>query len=234
MMLDEKRLLESRRTVRRDEVKPSIPAANTAAAIPYQMAIRRTTASASVKVSRSRVSFDPTGILRCCGKRPTRTTRGTNARSVSFSSPMGGTTTRAAATAHRPIPRAEMAVWYPRLTKLARSAVMLLSKSARARSDTSPALRVPAGTRVPTKFNMGSSNRQGIRPPVLPVRRPPGDGGHAGSPFRHVRRSVHADPVHAGPGIAEEHGDPGLLEHVAEDEPIPEDEAVPEHEPVPE
>src|SRR4029453_304598 len=105
-----------------------------------------------------------------------------------------------------------------RLTKLARSAVMD---------------EVPAGTRVPTRFNMGSSNREGMGPPFLPPARPPAEGGRAGSPLRRVRRSIHADPVHAGPGVAEEHGDSGLLEHVSEDETVAQDEAVAEHEPVP-
>lgn len=109
MMLDEKRLLGSLRTVRREEVKPSIPATNTAAASPYQLATRRTTASASVKVSRSRVSFDPTGIRRCCGNRPTSTTSGMNAKSPSRSSPTGGTMTASAAAAQRPRPRAVIA-----------------------------------------------------------------------------------------------------------------------------
>src|ERR671938_1690163 len=59
IMPPEKRLLESRRTERRDEPTPSIPAMKTAAGRPCQQAVRRMIASESVKVIFSRVNLEP-------------------------------------------------------------------------------------------------------------------------------------------------------------------------------
>src|SRR5688572_32890952 len=61
MIAEEKRLLERRRVVRLDEVKPSTPAKNMAGNRPNQKAIRSTMESARVKVILSLVNFNPNG-----------------------------------------------------------------------------------------------------------------------------------------------------------------------------
>src|ERR1700730_1564475 len=71
MMAAENRLLERRRTWRRDEVKASIPATSTAGPIPYQPAIASTKASISVTVTFSCADFQPVGKRNVRGNRPT-------------------------------------------------------------------------------------------------------------------------------------------------------------------
>src|ERR1051326_1712333 len=78
----EKRLLERRLTVRRDETKASAPATNTAGSVPYQQAIRKTKASERVKVILSRLRLD--GRVKVLGKRLMKMISGTNPIRISL------------------------------------------------------------------------------------------------------------------------------------------------------
>ena len=85
IMPDEKRLLERRRTVRREEVNPSIPARQIAGAGPNQQATTRTNASVRVNVILSCVKLRPTGNRKCCTNIPAVIISGTSERIVSCS-----------------------------------------------------------------------------------------------------------------------------------------------------
>jgi len=84
-MAEEKKLLESRRAVRRDELKPSMPARKTAGASPNEHATRRMKASENVKVILSLVNFKPSGNRKCCMNLPSDITAGTSARNINWS-----------------------------------------------------------------------------------------------------------------------------------------------------
>src|SRR5207244_3982524 len=85
IMAEEKKLLESRRAVRLEEVKPSIPARKTAGATPNEHATRRMKASENVNVILSLVNFKPSGNRKCCTNLPSDISAGTSARNVSCS-----------------------------------------------------------------------------------------------------------------------------------------------------
>ena len=71
----EKRLVDKRRRVRRDETKPSAPATKTAGSVPYEQAMRKTKASERVKVILSRLR--PEGRVKVFGNRPMKIISGT-------------------------------------------------------------------------------------------------------------------------------------------------------------
>ena len=81
----EKRLLESRRTVRSDEIKASNPAITTAGKTPYEHATIRMNASEAVNVIVSFVNLRPNGGVNEVGNIPTTTTSGSTASVINCS-----------------------------------------------------------------------------------------------------------------------------------------------------
>src|SRR5437868_4657799 len=81
IMPAENRLLERRRTLLRDETRPSAPATNTAGNVPYQQAIKKTNASDKVKVILSRLM--PFGSVNVFGNRLIKMISGTKPSKIS-------------------------------------------------------------------------------------------------------------------------------------------------------
>src|SRR2546423_13188243 len=98
----ENRLLERRRTLRRDETKPSAPATNTAGSVPYQQAIRNTKASDRVKVILSRLMLF--GSVKVFGNKLMRMMSGTDPSRISCCRGGWLVKRKAAAASHVPRP----------------------------------------------------------------------------------------------------------------------------------
>ena len=105
---DEKRSLEKRRTVRRDDTNASAPATKIAGRIPYQQAIKKTKASERVKVILSRLILE--GSVKVLGNRLMTMIAGRNEIRINSSRPLRVAKRMIAAASHKERPTTVTAV----------------------------------------------------------------------------------------------------------------------------